>query len=142
MSTHTATVQNPTEPGKARPGVVLGDPTLLDVSLGVLTVVPLTGDERLAIPALSIPIEPTAQNGLKKRSFALAWNAAPSAGGLQCPCTWERSVDALSSELPQGPQKKTHLPVSEPHVGFGPETLLPLSRVEIRHAQRSAGRLR
>ncbi len=65
----------PPEPGKgARPGIVIGDPTLLPLSLGVMTVIPLTGDARLALPSLSIRIEPTPRNGLKKPSFALAWN--------------------------------------------------------------------
>jgi mRNA-degrading endonuclease toxin of MazEF toxin-antitoxin module len=64
----------PPEPGKGRPAIVIGDPTILPVSLNVLTVIPLTSIERLALPRLSIRIEPEPQNGLTKRSYALAWN--------------------------------------------------------------------
>lgn len=61
------------EPGKRRPAVVIGNPAAL-ASLRVLTVVPLTGQARLALPALSIRLEPSPKNGLIKPSFALAWN--------------------------------------------------------------------
>lgn len=64
----------PPEPGKNRPAIVIGDPTILPTSLSVLTVIPLTGEERLALPRLSIRIEPKPENGLIKPSFALAWN--------------------------------------------------------------------
>lgn len=43
-------------------------------NLRVLTVVPLTGDVNLAPPSLSIRIDPNGRNGLKKPSYALAWN--------------------------------------------------------------------
>jgi mRNA-degrading endonuclease toxin of MazEF toxin-antitoxin module len=61
------------EPGKRRPAVVISNPAAL-AGLRVLTVVPLTGQARLALPALSIRLEPSPKNGLIKPCFALAWN--------------------------------------------------------------------
>lgn len=61
------------EPGRTRPAIVVVHSTLL-MSLRVLTVVPLTGDVNLAPPSLSTRIDPNERNGLKKPSYALAWN--------------------------------------------------------------------
>jgi mRNA-degrading endonuclease toxin of MazEF toxin-antitoxin module len=59
------------EPGRTRPAIVIVSSVVL---LRVLTVVPLTGDVNLAPPSLSIRIDPNGRNGLKKPSYALAWN--------------------------------------------------------------------
>jgi mRNA-degrading endonuclease toxin of MazEF toxin-antitoxin module len=61
------------EPGRTRPAIVVVNSVLL-ANLRVLTVVPLTGDVNLAPPSLSIRIDPNGRNGLKKPSYALAWN--------------------------------------------------------------------
>ena len=61
------------EPGRIRPAIVVVSSIFL-ANLRVLTVVPLTGDVNLAPPSLSIRIDPKHGNGLKKPSYALAWN--------------------------------------------------------------------
>ena len=60
-------------PGRIRPAIVVVSSIFL-ANLRVLTVVPLTGDVNLAPPSLSIRIDPKPGNGLKKPSYALAWN--------------------------------------------------------------------
>lgn len=64
----------PKEPTKLRPSVVVEDSSIFDDEHMNLIVVPLTTDAELAIPALSIAIEPTAQNRCTARSYALAFN--------------------------------------------------------------------
>lgn len=62
----------PKEPNKLRPAVVVEDDGLFDPSYPNLILVPLTEDERLAIPELSLAIDPTPQNGCPKRCWALS----------------------------------------------------------------------
>lgn len=61
------------EPNKRRPAIVVGAPDLFGGFLPFELVVPLTGEERLAIDGASLAIEPSPQNGCTKRSYALAW---------------------------------------------------------------------
>ena len=62
----------PTEPNKLRPAVVVEDETLFDAAYPNVILVPLTEDQRLAIPDLSVAIDPTPQNGCTKRYYALS----------------------------------------------------------------------
>lgn len=62
----------PREPNKLRPAIVVEDDGLFDPAYPNLILVPLADDERLALPDLSVRIEPTAENGCGKTSFALA----------------------------------------------------------------------
>ncbi|SRR5579872_151640 len=64
----------PTEPNKLRPAVVIEDSALFDDMHASCIVVPLTTDQGLAIPALSVAIDPSAENGCRTRSYALAFN--------------------------------------------------------------------
>jgi mRNA interferase MazF len=62
----------PKEPNKLRPAVVVEDHELFDPSYPNAILVPLTEDDRLAIPDLSVVIEPTTENGCSQRCHALA----------------------------------------------------------------------
>ncbi len=62
----------PKEPNRLRPAVVIEDHDLFDPSYPNLIVVPLTSDAGLAIPGLSVIIEPTPENGCAARCYALA----------------------------------------------------------------------
>jgi mRNA interferase MazF len=62
----------PKEPNKLRPAVVVEDETLFDPAYPNVILVPLTEDQRLAIPDLSVAIDPTPQNGCTKRCYALS----------------------------------------------------------------------
>ena len=60
------------EPNKLGPAVVVEDEALFDPAYPNVILVPLTEDRRLAIPDLSVAIEPTPQNGCAKRCYALS----------------------------------------------------------------------
>ena len=62
----------PKEPNKLRPAIVVEDDGLFDPAYPNVILVPLTADERLAIPDLSLAIDPTPQSGCTKRCWALA----------------------------------------------------------------------
>jgi len=62
----------PKEPNKLRPAVVVEDETLFDPAYPNIILVPLTEDQRLAIPDLSVAIDPTPRNGCTKRCYALS----------------------------------------------------------------------
>jgi len=62
----------PKEPNKLRPAVVVEYETLFDPAYPNVILVPLTEDQRLAIPDLSVAIDPTPQNGCSKRCYALS----------------------------------------------------------------------
>jgi mRNA interferase MazF len=61
------------EPNKARPAIVVGSAALSEANLPFEIVVPLTGEERLAIAGASLKIAPTKENGCTKACYALAW---------------------------------------------------------------------
>jgi len=65
---------NSGEPNKRRPAIVVSSPRFFDTGLPFEIVVPLTGEAALAIAGASTVVEPTADNGCTKRSYALAWN--------------------------------------------------------------------
>jgi hypothetical protein len=52
--------------------VVVEDETLFDPAYPNVILVPLMEDHRLAIPDLSVAIEPTPENGCTKRCYALS----------------------------------------------------------------------
>jgi mRNA interferase MazF len=62
----------PKEPNKLRPAVVVENDLLFDAEHPNVIVVPLTEDASLALPSLSVAIDPTPENGCTKRCFALA----------------------------------------------------------------------
>ena len=62
------------EPNKRRPAIVVSSPRFFGAGLPFEIVVPLTGEAALAIAGASTLIEPSAQNGCTKPSYALAWN--------------------------------------------------------------------
>jgi mRNA-degrading endonuclease toxin of MazEF toxin-antitoxin module len=62
---------HPPEPNKLRPAVVVQDTGLFDPSFPTVLVVPMTGDPELALPDLTVVLEPSASNGCKKRSYLL-----------------------------------------------------------------------
>ena len=62
----------PKEPNKLRPPIVVEDDRLFDPSYPNVILVPLTEDLRLAIPELSLEIDPTPMNGCTKRCCALS----------------------------------------------------------------------
>lgn len=64
----------PKEPTKLRPSVVVEDSRIFHEEHLNLIVVPLTTEVELAIPALSVSIDPTPRNGCAARSYALAFN--------------------------------------------------------------------
>jgi mRNA-degrading endonuclease toxin of MazEF toxin-antitoxin module len=62
----------PKEPNKRRPAVVVEDDGLFAPIYPNVILVPLTEDFALAIPDLSVAIEPTAENGCSKPCWALS----------------------------------------------------------------------
>jgi mRNA interferase MazF len=62
----------PKEPNRLRPAVVVEDHELFATDYPNILVVPLTNDAHLAIPGLSVAIDPTPENGCTRRCFALA----------------------------------------------------------------------
>jgi mRNA-degrading endonuclease toxin of MazEF toxin-antitoxin module len=62
----------PKEPNKLRPAVVVEDDGLFAPDYPNVILVPLTEDATLAIADLSVPIEPTAENGCRKRCLAVS----------------------------------------------------------------------
>lgn len=62
----------PKEPNKLRPAVVVEDDGLFGPAYPNVILVPLTEDQGLAIPELSVAIDPTPQNGCPNRCYALS----------------------------------------------------------------------
>ena len=62
----------PKEPNKLRPAVVVEDDGLFAPSYPNTILVPLTEDMAHAIPDLSVPIAPTADNGCAKPCWAVS----------------------------------------------------------------------
>jgi mRNA interferase MazF len=85
----------PKEPNKLRPAVVVEDEALFDRAYPDVILVPLTEDERLAIPNLSIAIDPTPQNGCKKRCYALSHCVATTSARRIRPTSSRIAVDQL-----------------------------------------------
>jgi len=62
----------PREPNKLRPAIVVEDPELFGPAYPNVILVPLTEDRQLAMPDLSLAIDPTPDNGCTKRCFAIS----------------------------------------------------------------------
>lgn len=62
----------PKEPNKLRPAIVVEDDELFDAAYPSVILVPLTNDQQLAIPELSVIIDPTPANGCASRCYALS----------------------------------------------------------------------
>lgn len=62
----------PKEPNKRRPAVVVEDDALFAPSYPNAILVPLTEDAALAIPDLSVAIDPTAENSCSKPCWAVS----------------------------------------------------------------------
>jgi mRNA-degrading endonuclease toxin of MazEF toxin-antitoxin module len=63
----------PKEANKQRPAVVVEAP-LFTAAFPNVILVPLTDDPGLVIPGLTVPIQPTAENGCTKPSWAVSYN--------------------------------------------------------------------
>ena len=64
----------PPEPNKLRTAVVVQDTELFDPAYPTVLVVPMTGDPALAIPDLTVVLQPRSSNGCKKVSDMLPQN--------------------------------------------------------------------
>lgn len=64
----------PPEPNKLRPAVVVQDTDLFDTAYPTVLVVPMSGDSALAIPDLTVVLQPSPTNGCKKVSYLLPQN--------------------------------------------------------------------
>ncbi len=71
---HPAQDPQPPEPNKLRPAVVVQDTELFDPAYPTVLVVPMTGDHALAIPDLTVVLQPSPSNGCKKVSYLLPQN--------------------------------------------------------------------
>lgn len=85
----------PQEPNKLRPAVVVEDETLFDPAYPNVILVPLTEDQRLAIPDLSVAIDPTQQNGCTKRCHALSHCVATTSARRIRPTSSRITADQL-----------------------------------------------
>jgi mRNA interferase MazF len=86
----------PKEPNKLRPAVVVEDEALFDPAYPNVILVPLTEDRRLAIPDLSIAIDPTSENGCTKRCYALSHCVATTSAGRVRPTPSRISAGELA----------------------------------------------
>lgn len=87
----------PKEPNKLRPAVVVEDETLFDPSYPNVILVPLAEDQRLAIPDLSVAIDPTPENGCIKRCYALSHCVATTSAARVRPTPSRIADDQLSA---------------------------------------------
>jgi mRNA-degrading endonuclease toxin of MazEF toxin-antitoxin module len=87
----------PKEPNKLRPAVVVEDENLFDPAYPNVILVPLTEDRRLAIPDLSVAIDPTSENGCTKRCYALSHCVATTSAGRVRPTSSRISADELAA---------------------------------------------
>src|SRR5271168_1898729 len=62
----------PNQPNSLRPAIVVEDETIFAPDCPNVLVVPLTSDEGIAMPSLSVTIDPAPENGCERRCFALA----------------------------------------------------------------------
>lgn len=90
------------EPNKRRPAIVIGSPAFFGSTLPFEIVVPLTGEEALAISGASVAIEPNVDNACKKRSYALAWCVQTVSAERITPTTarvTSEQVDAIRKQV-------------------------------------------
>ena len=77
--------------------MVVEDETLFDPAYPNVILVPLTEDRRLAIPDLSVAIDPTSENGCTKRCYALSHCVATTSAKRVRPTLSRISADELSA---------------------------------------------
>ena len=82
----------PPEPNKLRPAVVVQDTELFDPAYPTVLVVPMTGDSALAIPDLTVVLQPCRTNGCKKLSYLLPQH-------LTCVAKTRRITSVTQSEI-------------------------------------------
>lgn len=85
----------PKEPNKLRPAIVVEDESLFDPAYPNAILVPLSEDRQLAIPDLSVAIDPTPENGCAKRCYALSHCVATTSAGRIRPTTSRITRDQL-----------------------------------------------
>jgi mRNA interferase MazF len=74
----------PKEPNKLRPAIVVEDDALFGPAYPNVILVPLSGDRLAAPEELTLPIDPTAENGCAIRCYALSCSVtATSAARLR-----------------------------------------------------------
>jgi len=66
--------RNTTDPNRVRPAVVIGMSGIYVDALATLLVVPMTTDEEMLVPGVTLALPPTPDNGCTKTSYALSWN--------------------------------------------------------------------
>ncbi len=66
----------PKEPNKLRPAVVVQDSDMFDENYPNVILVPLSENRLMVAADLSVPIEPTPENGCTKRCYALSPSVA------------------------------------------------------------------
>jgi mRNA-degrading endonuclease toxin of MazEF toxin-antitoxin module len=85
----------PKEPNKLRPAIVVEDESLFDPAYPNAILVPLSEDRQLAIPDLSVAIDPTPENGCATRCYALSHCVATTSAGRIRPTTSRITRDQL-----------------------------------------------
>jgi mRNA interferase MazF len=63
-----------TDPNRVRPAVVIGMSGVYVDALATLLVVPMTADEEMLVPGVTLVLLPTPDNGCTRTSYALSWN--------------------------------------------------------------------
>lgn len=87
----------PKEPNKRRPAVVVEDDRLFAPAYPNAILVPLTEDAALAIPDLSVPILPTAENGCSKPCWAVSHLVATTSKARLCTTASHITPDQLAA---------------------------------------------
>lgn len=87
----------PKEANKRRPAVVVDSNGLFGAGYPNVILVPITEDIELAIPDLSLVIEPSAENGCTKRSYALSHCLAATSKSRVVPTQSRVTQDQLNT---------------------------------------------
>jgi mRNA interferase MazF len=86
----------PKEPNKLRPAVVVEDDRLFDPGYPNAILVPLSEDRRLAIPDLSVAIQPDAENRCRKPCWAISHLVTTTSKARLRPTQARISVEQLA----------------------------------------------
>ncbi len=87
----------PKEPNKLRPAVVVEDDGLFAPGYPNVILVPLAGDEALAIPDLWVMIEPNAENGFSKTCWAVSHLVATTSKARLTGTRWRVTAAQLAA---------------------------------------------
>ena len=88
----------PREPNKLRPAIVVEDDGLFAPAYPNAILVPITEDARLAIEGLSLPLQPTPENGCTKPCWAMSHLVATTLK-MRLRATPSRVTDAQLSAI-------------------------------------------